>query len=566
MQNKHRFLFFGLAGVLTALLLSMASKPVSAHELSRIRFEAPQQTHLNVGSEQTNPCLVLLLEAANQAGVEGTLDYTSDGDMIHSCFVNYVVLSETRGEALWVVTPEATSTYLSVGASNQESCDYSPHQQDRFKLTTFHGYNARILHWKGDTRLVDDEPWTSDRKGIDWCMYKGGLYHHLSIETISHSIERYGPARDPLEIADVLLSLAEDRLPLLDLPVEPAQPVDPGDVVPGQPEAPTDQTVPTEAGGLFGIPIPVILGSLGIPIAGAVAGAVVSSLISFLGTSSPIPANVSSGSIPETGMANDQGFYWSERPWDVAGPGYVTRDEYVRTKEMLAQGYKWTNGGWQTPDEIQQSDQWQQNNRDAVAREDEQFLKELEKNKQRDFPQQDLRTFDMRLGDFKEDLYALEDELEKTNYVLNPYQGDPTILIHRAICLKNMAYDATIGQFTGEQGLTCEGYVQKTSNKANAYLQKHFPGATVESVVFEERSSQPDASGVKNWLDSCIDDNHNLLRVNLPDGSQWAVDFHQNRAGKAPLVRKWDEARKVWRDYMGESEFIERTSYTLGGN
>ncbi|MDO8971648.1 MAG: hypothetical protein Q7U74_13225, partial [Saprospiraceae bacterium] len=265
-------------------------------------------------------------------------------------------------------------------------------------------------------------------------------------------------------------------------------PDDPGEVVPDQPELPTDETVPAETGGIFGIPAAIILGSLGIPVAGAVAGAALATILSLIGAH-PVPGIAASGDV----------------------------------------------------------------------------LKELEKNQQRETPQQDLRTFDMRLGDFKKDLYALRDELEKTNYVLNPWQGDPTILIHKGITLTNMAYDATIGQFTGKQGLTCQDYVQKTSNKVNDYLQKHFPGATVESMVFEERSSQADAKGFMNWLDSGIDDNHNLLRVKLPDGSELAVDFHQDKAGKAPLIRKWDEARKAWCDYLGKKEFMERTSYTLRG-
>ena len=347
--------------------------------------------------------------------------------------------------------------------------------------------------------------------------------------------------------------------------VEPVLPVEPGEVIPNQTEQSTDQTVPmdtTDTGGLFGIPIPIILGSLGIPIAGAAAGAVLSALLSGLSSA----AVSSPGAIPApVAQANDQGLYWSERPWDEAGPGYVSKEEYELTKDMLGQGYKWTKDGWQTPDQITESKQIQQNNQEAVAREDEQFLNELEKNKQSETPQQDLRTFDMKLGDFQEDLYGLRDELEKTNYVLNPWQGDPTILIHKGITVKNMVYDATIGQFTGKQGLTCGDYVEKTVQKSNEYLQKHFPGASVESVIFEEQSSQADAKGFMNWLDSCVADNHNLLRVTLPDGSKLAVDFHQNRAGKAPLIRKWDEARKEWRDYLGGSEFIERTSFTMGG-
>ncbi len=555
MKNKPRFLFFSLAGILAAFILTAANKP--GYGLSRTRFDASQQNHLIEGSTQASPCMALLLEAASRAGVTGTIQNSDDTNYGDACYVQYIVSSENGSDA--------TKTAFGLVSSQltiEKSCEYA--SQEQFTITTFHGYNARTYYQKGETRMVNDVPYTYERKDLNWCMYKGGRSHYLSVMTDTQSIEKYGTAQDPLLIADVLWLVAEDRLPLSEEAAQPSQPFEPGEVVPNQPQEPAD------SGGISEVPLGIILGSLGIPILGALTGTVLSTLLSSLPSAGVTNTGASLSSIiadvPETAETNDQGLYWSERPWDEAGPGYVSKDEYERTKDMLAQGYKWKNSGWQIPDEIRQSDQWQQNNRDGVAREDEQFLKELEQNQQREFPQKDLRTFDMRLGDFKEDLYALQDELEKTNYVLNPYQGDPTILIHRAICLKNMAYDATIGQFTGQQGLTCEGFVQNTSNKANAYLQKHFPGATVESVVFEERSSQADAKGLMNWFDSRIDDNHNLLRVKLPDGSLLAVDFHQSRAGKAPLIRKWDEARKVWSDYMGESELIERTSYTLGGN
>jgi hypothetical protein len=148
---------------------------------------------------------------------------------------------------------------------------------------------------------------------------------------------------------------------------QPALPVEPEEVIPDQPEVPTDNSTPAETGGLFGIPIPIILGSLGIPIAGAAAGAILSALMSGLSSA----AVSSPGAIPGHGIqANDQGLYWSERPWDEAGPGYVSKEEYERTKDMLAQGYKWTKDGWQTPDQSQQSHEWDAKDREALKRED----------------------------------------------------------------------------------------------------------------------------------------------------------------------------------------------------
>jgi hypothetical protein len=36
----------------------------------------------------------------------------------------------------------------------------------------------------------------------------------------------------------------------------------------------------------------------------------------------------------------------------------------------MDQGYKWTNGGWQTPDQINETNQWQKNDQAAVTREE----------------------------------------------------------------------------------------------------------------------------------------------------------------------------------------------------
>jgi hypothetical protein len=63
-----------------------------------------------------------------------------------------------------------------------------------------------------------------------------------------------------------------------------------------------------------------------------------------------------------------------------------------------------------------------------------------------------------------------------------------------------------------------------------------------------------------DWFDRLNPDNHNLIKVTLPDGREFAVDFHQHNTGKKPpIMRPWNEAKKEWQDYMGE-EFMERIS------
>ena len=87
-----------------------------------------------------------------------------------------------------------------------------------------------------------------------------------------------------------------------------------------------------------------------VPLAGGLIGTAAGWLLSLLGNRA-ITGISKPGSIPTSSDGQEK--YWSERPWDEAGPGYVTKEEYERTKHFLDQGYKWTNGGWQTPEQDQ---------------------------------------------------------------------------------------------------------------------------------------------------------------------------------------------------------------------
>jgi len=381
--------------------------------------------------------------------------------------------------------------------------------------------------------------------------------------------------------AEEFATALKPEVPVVSTP-QPSLPVEPGEVVPGQPEVPTDQIVPTDSGGLFGIPIPVILGSLGIPVAGAFVGAVLSALLSGLSSAGASSAAVTNAGaslangvdklITEPIEANYQDQYWSERPWDEAGPGYVSKEEYERTKDMLEQGYKWTNGGWQTPDQISQSNQAQQNNRAATAREDAEWQAKIERERQALQQREaelkkttdELQTAHNML-DLKDGLEAINQQLLNENvYVLNPLQGDPTKIVYGLNALKNLIWDNTIGFYTGSQGLTCQGYVNKTSDAVIRIVQEKFgPDTKVQRIRFSEISSvhpqsrKDDLLGaMQDWCDGWIDDNHNFFKFTLQDKSEWAVDFQQHNTGnKPPILRPYDEVKKVWQDHLG-SEFI----------
>jgi hypothetical protein len=389
MQNKYRSLFILLAGIPGVFLLTAAIMPGSGYGPAGSTFNAPRQAGLLSRDEKISSCLSLLMDAAKQAGIKGTArtpnDYAlSDGSQ--ECAVDFAEYITAGTEykfrhTIYLRTPSPT---------NKDLCHYTT--IGNLQATTFHGYQGVFEHKESGT-ITNNLASTRDYRLLGWCMYKGGGAYYFGVETISESVEQFGPAQDPSEIAGIVLSLAEQRLPLVeasgtDIPqsVEPtpthqARSTNTGGIIGVSPSAvprkttpqtvkptPTHQTGSTDTGGNIGIPPLIILGSLGIPVAGAVTGSVLASLLSLLGTRA-IPGNGASGTVPPTGKPNGQGLYWSERPWDEAGPGYVTREEFERTKGFLERGYRWTKDGWQTPDEIRQSDQFRRDNRAAVDRE-----------------------------------------------------------------------------------------------------------------------------------------------------------------------------------------------------
>ncbi|MHB8776819.1 MAG: hypothetical protein ACYC6R_03525 [Anaerolineales bacterium] len=461
--------------------------------------------------------------------------------------------------------PVEITDYLSITLTTRNTyCESYP--QEFWQPSTFHGMDGCSLMYGGQPANVvwesQDGLWT---EGNTFILDVGSIVedcycfvlHPNEGNTVSYDSINILPLAEALHQAAIKNGLYEP-MPGEILPTQPSE------VVPGQPE------VPADTGGNSEVPLGIILGSLGVPVLGALTGAVLSTLLSGLSSAGVTNTGASPYSeivdVPETPEANDQGLYWSERPWDEAGPGYVSKEEYERTKDMLEQGYKWTNGGWQTPDQITESNQFQQNNRDAVVREDaawraknEQERQALEQNKAELKKRADELQAAGNMIDLKDDFNAINQELlEEKIYVANPYQGDPTIAVYGLNALKNLVWDNTGGRLTGSHGLTCEGYVEKTSNKVIEAVSKRFPGATVQNMIFEEKSTVKVDKSWGDWFDSFIDDNHNLTKIILPDGSEWALDFHQHNAGNAPLLRPWPEARRAWKEeYMGD-EFMER--------
>ena len=599
MKQRIMILLFGLGFFLGLLVL----------------FGSTAQPAQAENSYQNSPCEAILADAASRADIaaEGvTWDYDENNPWI--CTVTYC----------WncsALSGVSTLTFAIDGPTDPN--DFQPYScaSEQCEVATFHGYPSQF-YWGIISRGIMSDPY----EHVEWYMEHGGVGYSFRVdESIQTDSEFYRAAMD---LAEALWGAAEAKLPGAGAP--PSGPVQENSDCAGMtpkklraggvavlqcrlhcdpnimsddelwacinqysggsdiPTIPGDQPgddIPTIPGDPIGSEQPESLGPLAttpfVPLAGALVGTLLGWLVSVAATSGNVlktlvtpplktaqPPAIPAG--PETGEAKDQGLYWSERPWDQAGPGYVSKEEYEQTKDMLERGYKWTNGGWQTPDQISQSNQWQQNNYEATAREDAELQAKmeaerqaLEQNKAELKKTADELQAASNMLDLKNDFEAINQNLQDENiYVLNPYQGDPTVVFHRLNTLKNLVWDNTGGWLTGSNGLTCEGYVEKTSQKVIEAVSERFPGATVQRMIFEEKSTANSQKDWRNWFDSFIDDNHNLTKITLPDGSEWALDYHQQNAGNAPLLRPWKEAREEWKVYMGKDEFVERVSAT----
>ncbi|MCX8063483.1 MAG: hypothetical protein N3D16_12960, partial [Anaerolineales bacterium] len=433
---------------------------------------------------------------------------------------------------------------------------------------SFYGYEAMLYRVSLSTGVNEAE-----ERGMIWCMPVGENLYRFKIETTSINVAEYGPADDPMPLAEAIYSLAESYLGVENTFGNQSQPGELGDGFDLPPE--TSDTQQDEWAGesppqsdLSTPPTLVVVGNIAIPLLGSLLGALIASFTGTWGSvaSSTITSSAtavqSAGISKLTQMNNTAG--WTEHSATPASPLGVTRQPPHPPTKIFQAGTQWEIGSLETdqPNPKQPPSSAPPLQRGAATR-DKQPSSQSEKQKSSpETNQPDIRPLEMRLVDFQEEIYSYRDELEKKYYVANPWQGDPTMVMHRARCISNLVYDKTIGKLTSKQGLTCSEYVEQTANRVAESLKKHLPNARLESVVFDERSSL-DPKGWKDWLDSTVEDNHNLLRVILPDGSEWAIDFHQNRARNAPLFRKFDEARREWRNYIGEKEFVERVSFVI---
>lgn len=527
------------------------------------------------GQLQEANCLPILLEAAQKAGIPGTLTRQSgnEGSFPEDDIYCYVRYDQERDGGTY-------STGLSIRAYPPTNGICATVE----KNTTFHGFDARTEQYTDHSdSYTEDQGLIFYNEGfwyLNWTVEQGGYCHIFSVDNSTKFYQGsfldepdnenvVMPDVDPVVYGEALWSVAEGYLPLFETLTNNEDPSTPYSEDPDSEDPYTgdDSTTPfygndSNAGTNDNhLPVLVVAGSIGVPVIGAITGTILSMLLAGVGTKTPVPTKK-----PHFGAQNEEGLVWSPRPWDEAGPGFVPKEEYLRTKDFLDKGYKWTSQGWKTPDEIDEYARWQEQDKAAVSREDAEWREEWEQERHELTQKREALAEKGRQLDFAGNFTNLQSDLEdiyqglkqENIYVANPYQGDPTMVVYGLNTLKNVVWDKTAGVLTGDHGLTCEGFVEKTKDQLLQAVTERFPGSTVQNMIFEEKSTVKPDKSVLDWFDSLVDDNHNLVKVTLPDGSEWAVDFHQYEAGNAPLMRPWAEAQRDWGErYMG-SEFSER--------
>lgn len=322
--------------------------------------------------ETNTACGQALVNAASIAGVEGEVVDFKDELNYFSCHLDYY--QDVDGEtnirenfAIHEIDPGLVERETT-GCSSSGTCEF----------TSFHGYPAKKYY---GTTLIGFS-WVAQRDG----RYYGLYVNYSKVAYYMDEVEWAAAEVRIMELAEALWQASESILPGAEDAIVTQVPQNNSPAYPTgvpQEEIP-DEILPTAAPIMPPLELDKkTLGPLAtspwIPLAGGLVGAAAGWLLAVLigsrGAAPPVPNTLTTDLV------------WSERPWDEAGPGYVTRAEHERTQAMLSQGYRWTKDGWQLPAESQQSADWQRKNQEALQQEDAAFKAELER-KQKELEKQ----------------------------------------------------------------------------------------------------------------------------------------------------------------------------------
>ena len=103
------------------------------------------------------------------------------------------------------------------------------------------------------------------------------------------------------------------------------------------------------------------------------------------------------------------------------------------------------------------------------------------------------------------------------------------------------------------RGGRCGEYGEWGRNWIKPCVDQYFPGAFVDDVFVEEKSSAH-KKHVKDYLDSIYEANHRATRVVLPDGRRFVVDYWDGIGSGQPQLQAQTAWVSKWRERIGPSD------------
>ena len=262
---------------------------------------------------------------------------------------------------------------------------------------------------------------------------------------------------------------------------------------------------------------------------------------------------------PGIGYEKD-GYVWSHRPGDLAGDGWVTKEEYESITKMEREGKVWSQRwGWTTLEEAAQLEEQHAKAVKAWNDETSSILKDLtdkehlKKKLQAEIAEieQDIDT-SSKLAEISLQFADETKQMAEDGYwVRNPYNSK---IIDKA----NMLISPL-----DEKGVRCQDLVEMKEDHVRQLVKQKFgEGAIVDQVVVDEKSSVY-GGGIRDSLDAILEYNHTAIRVITPDGKAYIVDYwqglHHKGGGTGLIIRHEERWVESWKRDIGPDDFLFQT-------
>jgi hypothetical protein len=272
--------------------------------------------------------------------------------------------------------------------------------------------------------------------------------------------------------------------------------------------------------------------------------------------SEEVVAEAATEGVPSIGYEKD-GYVWSHRPGDLAGDGWLPKEDYENIIRMEGDGRIWSQRwGWTTPEEAKQYEMQHTKAVNKYNKETSKILNDLtNKEYQTEKLQAEIAKIEQdidssaNLAGVSLQFAAETKQMAKDGYwVRNPYNSK---IIDKA----NMLISPL-----DEKGVRCQDLVElKEDHVRQLVKQKFGDGAIVDQVVVDEKSSVS-GQGIRDSLDAVLEYNHTAIRVITPDGKAYIVDYwqalHDKGTGTGLIMRTEENWAASWKRDIGAGDFV----------